>query len=76
MKKKFFFRKYTKPAHEHLKRIFGNRTELICGDSGDTLPVYNKPDGLFDAMFIDGGHLYSQARVDIENGASKLVVFQ
>lgn len=75
-----FRRPYTRVAHQHLVRTFGaNRTALVCGDSGDTIPAWAasiEAADRFDAMFIDGGHVYSQALADLRNsrGSNTLLV--
>ena len=60
--------------------------QLVCGDSRESLVQYdplrvgggmeedtkeeNPSPGLFDAIFIDGGHLYVQAITDIKQSAN------
>lgn len=67
-----FERKYTRPAHAHLVSLYGSRTELICGDSAVTVPAHVPPIDKYDAVFVDAGHVYSQARSDIAFSASKI----
>ena len=66
---------YSKAAHNYLVDSFGSdRTELVCGDSAETIPqraakVAAGTADPFDAIFIDGGHLYNQALGDIFSSA-------
>ena len=40
----------------------------MCGDSAETLPAHTETSpAKFDAIFIDGGHLYNQALGDLRN---------
>jgi predicted O-methyltransferase YrrM len=54
--------KYTLPCYEELKEIFGDRIELIIGDSMKTLPLINNH---YDLIHIDGGHSNEVAESDI-----------
>eukprot|EP00614_Pseudopedinella_elastica_P002966 CAMPEP_0172610922 /NCGR_PEP_ID=MMETSP1068-20121228/30665_1 /TAXON_ID=35684 /ORGANISM="Pseudopedinella elastica, Strain CCMP716" /LENGTH=471 /DNA_ID=CAMNT_0013414753 /DNA_START=90 /DNA_END=1506 /DNA_ORIENTATION=+ len=59
---------YGQKAHAHLVEQFGaERTQLVCGDSAQSVPAYasDRNNPRFDAIFIDGGHLYPQALLDI-----------
>jgi predicted O-methyltransferase YrrM len=56
--------KYTLPCYEHIKKTFGDRVNIIVGDSTLTLPYVK---GLFDLIHIDGGHSDEVARNDIEH---------
>jgi predicted O-methyltransferase YrrM len=56
--------KYTIPCYEKLKETFGNRINIIIGDSRKTLQnIINK----YDLIHIDGGHTNIVASSDIEN---------
>ncbi len=56
--------RYTIPCYEQIKRDFGNRIQLLVGDSSVVVPtIYNK----FDLVHIDGGHTLEIARADIVN---------
>jgi predicted O-methyltransferase YrrM len=59
---------YTKPCFDYLKSIFGDRIDLILGNSLEVLPklpvlVHND----FDLWHIDGGHSYDVAEADLCN---------
>ena len=56
--------KYTLPCYNKLKEVFGNRINLIIGDSTKTLP---KATGEYDLIHIDGGHSVEVATQDIIN---------
>jgi predicted O-methyltransferase YrrM len=54
--------RYTLPCYEKLKETFGNRINLIIGDSMKTLQImYDK----YDLIHIDGGHETHIAENDI-----------
>ena len=56
--------KYTLPCYEKLKETFGNRINIIIGDSTKTLQnVTDK----YDLIHIDGGHSSEVANSDITN---------
>ena len=55
---------YTMPCYEKLKETFGDRLNLILGDSTKTLPVYTETQ---DLIHIDGGHATHVAESDIIN---------
>lgn len=61
---------YTIKCYEYLKTIFGNRLELIQGDSTITIPEYRtqNPDAMFDVFHLDGSHDLRIANLDFENG--------
>ncbi len=54
---------YTIPCYNKLKEFFGNRLELILGDSTKTLPLAC---GKYQLIHIDGGHSTEVATNDIE----------
>jgi predicted O-methyltransferase YrrM len=56
--------KYTIPCFQKLKETFGNRIEIIIGDSMKTLPIINSK---YDLIHIDGGHMSEVAESDIIN---------
>ena len=56
--------KYTIPCFNQLKKDFGERIELIVGDSCLTVPKINKT---FDLIHIDGGHSLQIAERDMQN---------
>jgi predicted O-methyltransferase YrrM len=56
--------KYTIPCYEKLKETFGERINIIIGDSTKTLP--NVTD-IYDLIHIDGGHTIEVAESDIIN---------
>jgi len=62
--------KYTMPCYEMLKETFGNRINIIIGDSTKTLQTVND---IYDLIHIDGGHSTEVANSDIINsyGLSK-----
>jgi predicted O-methyltransferase YrrM len=55
--------KYTVPCFNKLREFFGNRLELILGDSTKTLPLAC---GKYQLIHIDGGHSTEVATNDIE----------
>jgi lipopolysaccharide biosynthesis glycosyltransferase len=56
--------KYTQPCFEKLKDTYGDRINLVIGDSKDTFKeIQNK----FDLIHIDGGHSTDAAESDIIN---------
>ncbi len=56
--------KYVIPCYEVLKRDFGDRINLIIGDSTVVVPTITEK---FDLIHIDGGHEEHIARADIDN---------
>lgn len=63
---------YTKPAFEHIKSQFPQRSiEIYFGDSAQTVADYHvqNPNSTFDIVIVDGGHLHDQALQDIKNMA-------
>lgn len=55
---------YVIPCYEKIKEIFGNRINIIIGDSTKTLPNIT---GNYDVIHIDGGHSSDVANSDIIN---------
>ena len=55
---------YTLPCFNKMKETFGDRIDIIIGDSTKT--VKNEM-SLFDVIHIDGGHSTEVAKCDIEN---------
>jgi len=56
--------KYTMPCYEKLKETFGDRINIIIGDSTKTLQNVND---IYDLIHIDGGHSTEVANSDIIN---------
>ncbi len=56
--------KYTLPCYEKIKETFGERINLIIGDSTKTLTNVND---IYDLIHIDGGHTTEVAKSDIIN---------
>jgi hypothetical protein len=56
--------KYTIPCFEQIKKDFGDRIELLVGDSRRVVPTINDK---FDLVHIDGGHGLDVAQDDIIN---------
>lgn len=54
--------KYTVPCYQKIKEIFGDRINLVLGDSMQTLKSDN---GKYDVIHIDGGHDTNVAESDI-----------
>lgn len=67
---------YMWPCYEYVKGEFPQKTDLIVGDSRQTIPQYiaDHPEvvGTFDFVHVDGGHELSCFLSDIEQ-AMKLV---
>lgn len=60
--------KYTEKCYEYLKKEFGERIELIKGDSNKTLTTYYYMNSKrFDLLHIDGGHNEIVANNDFFN---------
>ena len=60
--------KYTLPCYQQIKKTFGNRIELVIGDSTKTLSESEKENSEFyDIIHIDGCHLEDIAKIDIIN---------
>ncbi len=59
--------KYTMPCYEKLKETFGNRINIIIGDSTKTLQNVNNIYDIYDLIHIDGGHSTEVANSDIIN---------
>ena len=57
--------KYTQLCYEKLKETFGERINLIIGDSRETLKEINNV--VYDLIHIDGGHSTEVAESDIIN---------
>lgn len=55
---------YTKPCYEKIKETFGDRIDIIFGDSTKTL---KKITDNYDLIHIDGGHSTEVATCDIMN---------
>lgn len=56
--------KYTLLCYQKLKETFGDRLNIIIGDSMETLPKHN---ATYDLIHIDGGHGNIVANSDIVN---------
>jgi predicted O-methyltransferase YrrM len=56
--------RYTLPCFEKLKETFGDRLNIIIGDSNETLQNINEN---YDFIHIDGSHLSEVAESDIIN---------
>lgn len=59
--------RYTQPCFDLLKSRFGDRVELLIGDSRDVLPVLRRTGRSFDLYHVDGGHGFDVAHSDICN---------
>ncbi len=60
---------YTMKCFEYLQSIFGDRLEMIVGDSTVTIPKYcqEHPGEMFDVFHLDGSHDVTIARLDFQN---------
>ena len=59
------FHRYVLPCYQKMKETFGDRIEMIIGDSTLTLPfLMNKQ---YDLIHIDGGHTHEVALSDVQN---------
>ena len=57
--------RYVHPCYQKMKETFGDRIEMIIGDSTLTLPfLMNKQ---YDLIHIDGGHTHEVALSDVQN---------
>lgn len=59
--------KYTIPCFNVIKKMFGDRIEIIIGSSVNILPHLEKK---YDLIHIDGCHLSNIAELDIKNSLS------
>jgi predicted O-methyltransferase YrrM len=59
---------YTMPCFKIIKKTFGDRVNLILGDSTKTVP---NDKNKYDLIHIDGGHSTYVATQDIENSYNK-----
>ena len=64
------YHKYTIPCYNQIKQDFGDRIELLIGDSRNVVPTINDR---FDLVHIDGGHTLEIAECDIIN-SNKLLM--
>jgi hypothetical protein len=55
--------RYTTLAYQYLQDIFGDRIQMLSGDSRDILPMVSR--GSFDLMHIDGGHSATVSHADL-----------
>jgi len=55
---------HSKVGADYIRREFGRRHKFIFGNSLLEVP---KLDGVFDLIFIDGGHSFKDAMMDIIN---------
>lgn len=55
---------YTRPCFQKIKETFGDRIDIVYGDSTKTLQHDNN---LYDLIHIDGGHSTQVAESDIKN---------
>jgi hypothetical protein len=58
------YHRYTMPCFNILKSVFGDRINIILGDSSYVLPTLNKK---YDLIHIDGCHFAEIADLDIKN---------
>ncbi len=60
-----------KYGKEYIDATYPGRHTLIVGDSTCTVPQFrlDNPNKRFDVIFIDGGHGYNVAKVDIVNSS-------
>jgi len=56
--------KYVIPCYEQIKKDFGDRIQLLIGDSRNIVPIIHDK---FDLVHIDGGHSLDIAECDIIN---------
>ena len=59
------FHRYVYPCYQKMKETFGDRIDIIIGDSTITLPFLL--DKQYDLIHIDGGHTREVAHSDIQN---------
>ena len=59
--------KYTVPCFEYLKSVFGDRINLIEGNSLVAAPLHLSQDNSYTAYHIDGAHDIPTAEADLNN---------
>jgi predicted O-methyltransferase YrrM len=61
---------YVVPCSEHVRSVFGDRFEVVLGDSTRTLPRFAAQQGASwaDLVLVDGGHDEDTCRADLLNG--------
>jgi predicted O-methyltransferase YrrM len=64
---------YTKEAGRILMNHFGNRFDLIIGDSTDVLPRLKLDELKYEVIHIDGGHSQDQCLSDLNNASNLLI---
>jgi predicted O-methyltransferase YrrM len=64
---------YTREAGRILQNYFGDRFNLLIGDSQDVLPKLKLEKQRYDLIHIDGGHSYQQCLSDLSNSSSLLM---
>jgi predicted O-methyltransferase YrrM len=64
---------YTRSSSEILRKHFGERVEMIFGDSRDVLPTLKANNLKFDVIHIDGSHSYFQCLTDLRNSQELLL---
>jgi predicted O-methyltransferase YrrM len=58
---------YVMECYNYLKSQFGDRLNLMCGDSRKLVPALLETNNRYDGYIIDGGHNLSIAFDDMEN---------
>jgi hypothetical protein len=64
------YHNYTIPCAEYLKSVFGERFEIIIGNSLNVLPSHLTNFNDYDILIIDGGHGIDLAESDLLNACS------
>jgi hypothetical protein len=58
---------YVDECFQYLKQVFGDRINLVVGDSTQKIPEVLSVNNQFDGYIIDGGHSFDNINADLTN---------